>query len=76
MEHQLKIFLTILDEMTEKLEKELDPENDCIGVCLQHSDLILKSLEEIILIINNKDRFCLSLVIVVECPFIQQCSEK
>ena len=38
-------LLTTLDELTTELKRGLDPENDRIGLSLEHPDLIAKSID-------------------------------
>ena len=38
-------LLTTLDELTAELKSGLDPENDLIGLSLEHPDLIAKSID-------------------------------
>ena len=49
MGHQHKVFfgklLMTLDELTAELKSGLDPENDCIGLSLEHPNLITKSID-------------------------------
>ena len=38
-------LLTALDELTAELKSDLDPENDSVGLSLEHPDLIAKSID-------------------------------
>ena len=38
-------LLTALDELTAELKSDLDPENDRVGLSLEHPDLIAKSID-------------------------------
>ena len=38
-------LLTALDELTAELKSNLDPENDRVGLSLEHPDLIAKSID-------------------------------